>query len=305
MKLYLSTSKNASLVTGFFLLLILLMFTFFGRYLPFIDEDLTEVEYVWDSNHVPVIPPFPPSSDHILGTDTLGRDVLSLLVIGAKETLILVILITIIRYGLAIPFAYFAHKKKFGMQNVLHWLNMFLSYIPTIILVILIVTIPPLLTIEIRPVILMFVIAFLEVGRVAEWLKLEFDELASKEYMISGVSIGISPIRLLNKYYMPFVYGKLLVNLITDFGKVMFLLGQLGFIGIFLSQQLVQTDPGRFVFLNDSITWPALFINAFADIRGPIWIPFYAALCITYTIFTFNLIARGVQRYLEKKTSIL
>jgi peptide/nickel transport system permease protein len=233
-------------------------------------------------------------------------------------------MITIIRYVLAIPLAYCAHKKMtifnyelnipfanfthlgtFGVQNLVNWLNGTFTFIPTIIIIMLLATLPPILTIDERPIILMFVIATVELGRVANMIKIEFDEISSREFIQGGISIGASSFRLLYKYYLPFLYEKLLISMVSDFGKVMFLIGQLGFIGIFLSQELIQEDPGRFKLVNDSITWPTFFMNAFRDIRAAIWIPFYPALAITYSIFTFNVLAQGLQNVFKVKGSYL
>lgn len=110
---------------------------------------------------------------------------------------------------------------------------------------------------------------------------------------------------MLKSYYLPFMYEKLVVYVISDLGKVMFLLGQLGFVGIFISQHLVQVDPGLFEIRNESNSWPMLLANAFMDIRGPIWIAFWPAFAMTVTIFTCNMLAQGLQQELKKKDAFL
>lgn len=284
------------------MLLLLLFVAFFGQYLPFIDTATQERLYIWTDDKVPLAPPYPPSDEFLFGTDRLGKDILSLLVMGAKETLLIIVLVTIIRYVLAVPLAYLAHKRMFGSQTLVNWLNGTLSYIPTIIIIILLATLPPILTIKARPFVLMLLLAIVELGRVANLIKLEFDVLSTREYIQGGISVGASPIRLISKYYLPFLYEKLLINMVADLGKVMFLLGQLGFIGIFISQDLVQVDPGMFELINNSITWPTLFMEAFRDIRAAVWIPFFPALIITYSILTFNVLAQGLNNLFKRNT---
>ncbi|MDQ0156268.1 peptide ABC transporter permease [Robertmurraya andreesenii] len=297
MKIVEFMKNNILLCLGLVMLLVLLFITFFGKFLPGIDAELKVIEYLW-VDKIPTIPPFDPSDHFPLGTDRLGRDLLSLIVLGAKETLLIVVSITVVRYLLAIPLAYFAHKRWLGANAVLNWLNGFLSYIPTIIVVILLVTLPPILETEIRPVFVVLIIAAVEIGRVAEMVKVEFNQISTKEFVKGGNAIGVTNVRLLKNYYMPFLYGRVLVSLVGDMGKVMFLLGQLGFIGIFVAQDFVQIDPGAFEFQNTSLSWPMLLLNAFNDIRGPVWIPFYPALAMTYVILTFNILAQGLQKRL-------
>jgi peptide/nickel transport system permease protein len=274
-----------------------LYMTFFGKYLSFNDAELKEIQYTWTKDRIPMAPPYAPSDPHILGTDREGRDILSLIVMGAKQTLFLVVLITAIRYLFALPLAYFAHKRTIGANHLLNWLNGFFSYIPTTIVVILLATLPPILFNEHRPVYLVFIIAMVELGRVAQMFKVEMDEIAAKEFITGGISIGVSPFRLLKSY---FYLQKLLVNLVTDAAKVMFLLGQLAFIGIFISQFL-NNNENNWELVNNSNAWPALLINAFNDIRSAVWIPFYPALAMTYAIITFNVFAQGLQNLFKRK----
>ncbi|WP_244513464.1 peptide ABC transporter permease [Oceanobacillus limi] len=286
------------------MLVLLLSFTFLGQYAPFINQGVEEIPFKMTDGKISV-PPYEPSSEHLLGTDREGRDLLSLLAMGAKETLLIIVTITILRYLLAIPLAYLAHKNVFGANPLLKVLNGFFSYVPTIVMVILLAMLPPLLLTESRPYYLIVIIAAMEVGRAAETIKQELDECTRKEYILSGIAVGAGPVRLLKSYYLPFLYGKLLVSIISDLGKVMFLLGQLGFIGIFISQDIIQVEIGMFEIRNESISWPMLLMEATSDIRGPIWIPFWSAFAMTFTIFTFNILAQGIQNLEKKKASYL
>lgn len=272
----------------------------FGEYLPFVDKHLEAEDYRMIDG-VLFSPPFEPSNEYWMGTDRDGIDMLSLIVTGTKETLLIVLIVTLVRYLMSIPLAFLAHKKVLGMDILVKSLNAFFSYMPTIIIVILIALLPPLLFTEVRPYWLILILAMVEVGRVADTLKADFDALAAKEYMLSGLAIGAGPITMLKSYYLPFMYEKLVVYVISDLGKVMFLLGQLGFVGIFISQHLVQVDPGLFEIRNESNSWPMLLANAFMDIRGPIWIAFWPAFAMTVTIFTCNMLAQGLQQELKKR----
>lgn len=289
---------------GLIMFLLLLILTFFGEYLPLVDENLTKENHRI-INGTLFTAPYEPSSEYWFGSDHEGRDLLSVIVLGAKETLLIVLLIAFIRYVIAIPLAYFAHKGFFGMKFLLNSLNAFFSYIPTIIVVIIFIILPPLLFSPWRPFWIIMIVAIVEVGRVSATLKSDFDQLSIQKYMLSGIAIGASQWRLLKFYYLPFVYEKLVVYFISDLGKVMFILGQLGFIGIFISQDLVQVDPGIFEIHNVSLAWPMLLANAYLDVRGPIWIVFWPTLAMTSTIFTFNMIAQGIQHSLQDRETYL
>jgi len=282
----------------------LVLLAFFGEYLPFVDGNLMEENHRTE-NGVLKIPPYEPSADYWFGSDHQGRDLLSLIIVGAKETLLIVLLITMLRYLIGIPLSFLAHKGIFGANFIVKALNTFFSYVPTVIIVIMFALIPPLLFTPLRPIWLVVIIALVEVGRVSATLKEDFDALSVRDYMESGVAVGAGPWKMLRSYYLPFIYGKLAVYMISDLGKVMFLLGQLGFIGIFISQALVQVDPGVFDIQNISLTWPMLLANAFMDIRGPIWIAFWPALAMALTIFIFNMLAHGLQQVTQRKDGFI
>jgi peptide/nickel transport system permease protein len=181
--------KNYLFLIGSLMLASLLFLVFWGRYLPFVDPSLKETKYIW-MNKIPMGPPYQPSKHFILGSDRNGRDLLSLIVMGTKETLLYVVLITFIRYAVAIPLAFLAHKRKWGAQMILQLLNGYFSYIPSIVVFVMVATLPPILYTPSRPVVLMLFLALIETGRAAYMIKAEFDSLSAREFMKGGISIG-------------------------------------------------------------------------------------------------------------------
>ncbi|WP_217587574.1 peptide ABC transporter permease [Lentibacillus saliphilus] len=305
MRQYVITIKrHALLLCGLLMLTFIIGMAIFGPSLSFIDENLEEVTHTLTDGQLEVAP-FPPSREHVMGTDRDGRDILSLIVMGASQTLLIVCLVTVIRYLVAIPLAYMAHKRVFGIDTLVKSLNHFLSYVPTIIIVVILAMLPPIIVSDARPFALVIIIALVEAGRAAHTMKLDFNAVAEKEFMLSGAAVGASSLRMLKAYYLPFLYQKLIIYVVSDLGKVMFLLGQLGFIGVFVSQELVQVEIGMFELRNESITWPMLLMDTFMDLRGPVWIIFWPACVMTVTIFTFNMIAQGLQQLPKKRDSFM
>jgi len=296
--------ENLLLCSGLLIFSCILGIALFGQYLPFVDEQLGELKYLKEDGAF-YAPPYEPAKEYWFGTDRNGRDIFSLIVMGAKETLLIVIAVTMLRYIIAIPLSFLAHKRAPGIETLVKSFNAFLSYVPTVIIVVIFAILPPILFSESRPYWLIFIIAMVEVGRVASMLKDDIDEIAMKEFMKSGHAIGAGPFKMFKSYYLPFLYEKLAVYIVTDLGKVMFILGQLGIIDIFISQNLVQAEIGMFEIRNESVSWPMLLANAYKDIRGPVWIPFFPALAMTITILTFNMIAQGIRQVPKKKNVYL
>ncbi|MGA9227660.1 MAG: ABC transporter permease, partial [Mesobacillus sp.] len=79
--------KNWYLIIGTVLLSLFLLVTFLVPHLPFVQEGL-QINRIVKLDGQFEKAPFPPSSKHFLGTDNDGRDVLSLIIAGAKDTIL-------------------------------------------------------------------------------------------------------------------------------------------------------------------------------------------------------------------------
>lgn len=293
--------RNLPLWLGMIFLFMLLLFAFIGPYLPNVDHELSINAFIRENNKM-VAPPFPPSERYLFGSDRLGRDVFSMLVLGAKETLYIIGLITLIRFIVALPLGVLAANKS----NPAHWIlriwNQLFSRIPTLLVIILIVNIPIFIFLETNKTIwYIIIIAMLEVGRIAEPFRQRALTLSRTPFVEAGVSVGTSKWNLFQRYYWPHMYSQVLVSFVMDLGRNMLLIGQLGFFGIFMSHILVQLPgmvggPANYEIRNISLAWPILLKNALSDIRIAIWIPFWTSFLIAYTIFTFNLLGEGLRR---------
>jgi len=92
--------KNPSLIFGGLVLLILIIIVLFGSswgsYDPYLVAQSARPYYNSAIKEM-VSPPFEPSTDYPLGTDQWGNDLLSLLLYGARMTLIAGVYITLTR----------------------------------------------------------------------------------------------------------------------------------------------------------------------------------------------------------------
>ncbi|WP_158701585.1 ABC transporter permease [Lentibacillus sp. Marseille-P4043] len=294
--------RNPALVLGILMVTFLLTISIFGRYFPFVDDSLSDILYILDDNQKPVIPPYSPSWEFPFGTDGEGRDLLSLLTMGAGATLALIFFISLIRYIIAIPLAVFAANRVRFFRGLLAGWNQLLSGVPTIFIVMLLVLLPPILFTSARPFFLVLVIALVEVGRVGKIFEEELLVISKKAYVESGVMVGCSPFQLFRRYYYPQISGQIIVNFCNGLGRTLFLLAQLGFVSIFVSQAFVQLESGAMTFVNTSDTWPILLTDITHTIRTAPWIPFFATLAITFTILSFYVLSEGLLRYFQRRT---
>lgn len=279
---------------------ILAFFTFFGHYLPFVDTELKAERVIFPGPGKIISAPFPPSEKFPLGSDRDGRDLLSLLVIGAKDTFTLIFSIVIIRYIISIPLGLLGMRNKGFISWLIKWWNQVFSSFPIIFTIALALTLPFLLLHEHRFYLTIIIIALIEVGRVSLIIQQEANSISKKTYIEAGITVGVSPLKMMTSYYLPNLFPSIIVNFFIDAGRVSILIGQLAIINIFLSQELVQQAAGASEFVNKSFDWSTLIREARRDLMTAFWIPFYPMLAIVVSTLTFNLLGEGIRQHFNR-----
>ncbi|MBT2679661.1 ABC transporter permease subunit [Bacillus sp. ISL-35] len=284
------------------LLSIFILVAFIGPHFSFVKGGIEENRMVMEDGKFQRAP-FAPSSKHLLGTDHDGRDLLSILIAGAKDTILLVFAITIIRYlfSLVLVLLAFIWKKPFTW--LINWWNQLSAGLPIIFAAILFITLPIFTFSPNRIVWVIFILALIEVGRVSYIMKQKVLSISKTPFVEAGITIGNGPFRFFKNYYVPSLLPEIIVNFCIDLGRVALLLGQLGIFSIFVTQVFVQTSYGFGELRNTSLNWPTLLGEARGDLLKAFWIPFFTASAITYMILTFNILGEGLRRYFEKGES--
>lgn len=297
--------KNTTLMIGLIMLLVLLFFMFIGPYLPFVDRELTKEPHRFTGipGKMLKLPPYPPSEKNPLGSDSKGVDNLSKLIMGAKESVFVVIAIALLRYVIAIPLGLFAYKKKGFAHAVIGWLQNLFSMVPTIIAAVFLLSFPMFLTTSNRFLWSLLLIAIIEVGRVAYVVQQQTHKLSHASYVEAGTSLGLSSKRMYRKYYLPELLPEIITNFCVDIGKVMLLIGQLGVLNIFIKHALgINWVTQRYGFANESINWFSLLSEHRWDIYFERFaFIFFPALAIMYVILTFNVLGEGLRQHFNRK----
>lgn len=297
--------KNAALWIGAIMLLGLIFLMYVAPYLPIVDRELTPERHRMTGipGRAIELPAFAPSEKNLLGTDKKGIDNLSKLILGAKETIFVVLIISAVRYLIAVPLGLLAYRQK-GIANfVIRGLNQVFSNIPTIIAAVLLLSLPAFMNTPNRFTWSVVFIAILEVGRVAYLVQQQTYKVSQEPFVEAGRTLGLSPLRMSRKYYFPALLPEIVVNFCLDIGKVMLLIGQLGILQIFLSHAWEDTTGfGNFEFVNKSTNWFALLAEHRYDIyMEKFAFVFAPALGIMFVILTFNVFGEGLRRFFNRK----
>ncbi|MFT4415596.1 ABC transporter permease subunit [Fredinandcohnia humi] len=292
--------RNLSLITGITILSCIILMAIFGPYLPFVDKDLTEHLYLKNEDGTMITPPFPPSEAFLLGSDRKGVDLLSRLVVGTRETLLIIFSVVLIRMVISIVLgigAYYSRILKFILQI---WHQVF-SYIPSVFLLVMIVGIPFFLYSPNRPIWFVLVLALLEVGRVGDVIYRLAKDIAGKPFYEAGVVTGSTPLNLTRRYMLPNMKTQLSTIIANELGRTLFLIAQLGVVGIFISVTFENDASGILSAVNNSDSWPLILSTVLKDMWSVKIIPFSAIFLIAVTVLSFYLIGTGIVKKVNNR----
>ncbi|MGE6260205.1 hypothetical protein ACQKCU_20380 [Heyndrickxia sporothermodurans] len=289
--------KIPSLWIGIIGCSILAVFFFLGPYLPMVDGKVTKHPFIMINNNKDIIiPPFAPSYEFPLGTDHQGRDMLSALIVGTRETLLTVGIISCLTFLIGIPLGVAASHIEF-IRMILQGWNYFFSRLPVFFYLVILVTIPVFIFSPNRPKWMILFLILLEMGKIADFVMKSVQVIQKTTYYEAAVISGTKIFGFWKWYYLPGCLPSWLSYFIQHMGSILFLLGQLGIFNIFISQTLIQEGSPAYSIENTSLIWPMFLSNVYVDAHVAPWQLFSSSLFITFAILSFIALGDGLLKY--------
>lgn len=246
------------------------------------------------------VPPFEPDDVYPWGTDPLGRDIQSLILSGAQQTLLLAILVVTARLLLGILLGSLAgwlsgswlDRAVLGMAEVL-------AAFPALLLAMTLI-----LALGIRAGLRPFVIALSLIGwgEIMQYVRSEVLSIRVKPFVESATATGLRTPRIVVSHVLPNLLPSLISLAALEMGAVLMLLGELGFVGIFIgggafAELQIDAPPYHY---SDVPEWAALLSNTRLYARSYPWTAVYPALAFFVSILGFNLLGEGLRRLIER-----
>ena len=297
---------NVPLMLGSFIVLGLFLLVLFGpvwaprnpyiagqRILPHFDS----VQEVW------VTPPLSPSPDYPLGTDEWGNDILSMLMYGARNTLIMAAVIALARVllGLILGASAGWHEGSWIDKGVMGVVGM-LAAVPMLISSIILVY-----ALDIRQGIPVFIAALVIVGwgEMAQYIRSEFLILRQMSYIEGAQAVGATPLAIAVRHILPNLLPQLLVITFLEIGAVLLLLGELSFVGVFIGggSQIALGDELiglQVTTLAEVPEWGAMLAEGYRWLRAKPFIVYPPALAFFIAVIGFNALGEGLRRFIEQ-----
>ncbi|MDA2979809.1 MAG: ABC transporter permease [Actinomycetota bacterium] len=168
-----------------------------------------------------------PSPSHPLGTDHLGRDILSRIFYGARPTLITSVAATVIAATVGITLGMVSGYFGSWTDSIIMRMMDFLLAMPAVLLaLVVIVTLNPGSTSA------MLAVAVVGIPQFARMSRSQVLSLRTREFVLASKAVGASTPRLLFRVLLPNAAGPLVAQAVVIAALAVFLEAALSFLGL-------------------------------------------------------------------------
>ena len=247
-----------------------------------------------------ITPPFPPMHGLPLGSDQWGRDILSMLLYGTRNTLIACLFIAMSRLFLGSLLGMIAGWNEGrlldrGIMSLVEWT----TALPGLLTGMLLIS-----ALGIQRGIAVFIVALCFVGwaEIAQFIRSEFMILQRKPFIEGARAVGLDGVGIAIRHILPNILPALVIIAVLEMGAVLMILGELGFIGVFIGGGTwVQVGDTAVANIPDVPEWGAMMAGARQFARGNTWMVFYPALAFFLAVLGFNLLGEGLRRTVQRR----
>jgi oligopeptide transport system permease protein len=247
-------------------------------------EEIVEKIARGDAYHEGNVTYGPSNQRHLFGTDPLGRDLLTRVLIGGRISLAVGFAATIVSVFIGVLWGATAGFLGGKTDTVMMRFADILYALPFTVIVIL------LMVMFGRNIILLFV----AIGAV-EWLTMarivrgQIISLKNQEFIEAAISLGLPGHRILFRHLIPNVLGPIIIYATLTFPNVMLLEAVLSFLGLGVQPPLS--------------SWGVLIDEGSRTMETSIWLLVCPAFFFSLTLFSLNFLGDGLRDALDPKSS--
>jgi peptide/nickel transport system permease protein len=226
----------------------------------------------------------PPSAQHWLGTDGLGRDILVLVWYGMRTSLSAGLVSVALGMAAGVLLGLIAGYFRGPVETLIGWLTDILLAFPSILLAIAVVTVtgPSLQGV-------MLAVGLVQIPIYIRLTRSMALSLREREFVMAAKALGASPARILLRHILPATLGPLVVQATLSTGTATLEAAGLGFLG--LGAQPPTPELGT------------MLADAFKggySLSSP-WTTLFPGLAITMSVLAFNMLGDGLRDDLDPR----
>ena len=218
----------------------------------------------------------------LLGTDAVGRDILSRLIYGTRYSLFIGVIVTVIALVGGIVIGVFAGYFRGWVDTVIMRLMDIILAFPSLLLaLVLVAVLGPGLTNAMIAIALVFQPHFVRLTRAAVMAE------KSRDYVVAAKVAGAGPLRLMFKTILPNCMAPLIVQATLSFSNAILDAAALGFLGMGAQPPTPE--------------WGTMLAEAREFILRAWWVVTLPGLAILVTVLAINLMGDGLRDALDPK----
>jgi ABC-type dipeptide/oligopeptide/nickel transport system permease subunit len=228
----------------------------------------------------------PPSLEHPLGADELGRDILSRILVGARYTFGLSVLSVIAGASIGTLLGLISGYRGGLWDTVIQRVNDILLAFPTILLAIALVAF---LGQGVHSLVIAIAVSSMPVY--VRLVRASVLQVVTEDYVVAAKMLGLSEWSIMVKHILPNVMAPVLVQLSYHMGLAILIASALGFLGLGVPPP--------------SPEWGAMIGSGKIYLFRSPHIVVFPGLVISITIIAFNMVGDGLRESLDPKVRAL
>ena len=224
----------------------------------------------------------PPSSEHLLGTDEVGRDILARIVFGARVSLpvaMATIFFAAIIGGMLGALSGYGSKR---LDNfIMRIMDMFLAIPSTLLAIAIVAAIGP----NIQNMMIAIVIS--NIPPFSRIVRSSVITIKNEEYIEAARAIGANDRRIVFKHIIPNAMAPLIVQATMCVAGSILSIASLSFLGLGIQPPTPE--------------WGSMLSNGRQYIRAAWWVCAFPGIAIMLSILSLNLLGDGLRDALDPK----
>jgi oligopeptide transport system permease protein len=222
----------------------------------------------------------PPSREHWFGTDNLGRDLLTRVLYGARISLTVGVLASLIALGIGVPYGAISGYIGGRVDEIMMRFLEVLYGLPFQLYVILLMVV---LGAGLQNVLSAIgIVYWLDMARIVRG---EVLSLKEREFVLAAKTMGVNTWSIIFRHLVPNAMGPIIVTMTLMIPQAIFTEAFLSFIGLGVAAPMA--------------SWGALASDGYPAIRVAPWALLFPAGAISITMLAFNFLGDGLRDALD------
>ena len=242
----------------------------------------------FDPNGINIVdrlsPPFSEKNGvyHVLGTDALGRDILSRIIYGSRISLLIGVCAVCVGALVGVTFGLLSGFKGGAWDNVIMRITDVLLAIPFLILALAVIAI-----LGNGLVNVVMVIGLTSWMLYARTVRAEVMSIKNQDFVLMAKAMGVSETKIMLRHILPNVSSSIIVISSLQVARVILFEASLSFLGLGVPP--------------DITTWGSMISDGRNYLNNAWWIATIPGLAIFFTVIGINLVGNRIRDLLDPK----